>query len=109
MGIALTIAILAGAGRLGAIGEAAVRDLLTLLASGVLSGVLAIYCLFTALRLMSVARIYTLHSFTPLLAAGLGRALFGESVNGPMAIGIGLTSLGVVLVQVAGPAEGKHS
>ena len=46
--------------------KAAWRALEGLLVSGVLSGVFAIYCMFTALRLMAVARVYAFSSLTPL-------------------------------------------
>lgn len=109
VGIALSVVVLAVAGRLGAIGAANIKDLLLLFTGGLLSGVVAIYCLFTALRLMSVARVYTLNSLTPLLAAVLGSALFGEYMNGLMLVGIGFTSLGVILVQVFKLAEERQA
>jgi len=109
VGIALSVLVLAIAGRLGAIVDADVKDLLALLVGGILSGVVAIYCLFTALRLMSVARVYTLNSLTSLLAAVLSYLLFGEYLNGIMFVGILLISLGVVTVQVYKPIEEKQA
>ncbi len=109
VGIFLSVMVLALAGRLGAIGAAHVKDILALFAGGLLSGVVAIYCLFTALRLMSVARVYTLNSLTSLLAALLGHLLFGEYLNGLMLVGIGMTCLGVVLVQVHKPAVERRA
>ena len=52
VGIVLSVVVLAIAGRMDAIATAHSKDILALFAGGVLSGVVAIYCLFTALRLM---------------------------------------------------------
>ncbi len=109
VGIAFSILILASVGRLGAISAARTRDLLALLTGGLLSGIVAIYCIFTALRLMSVGRVYILNSLTSLLAALLGYMVFGEFLNGFMLAGIVLISLGVVLVEVFKPAQEKQA
>jgi drug/metabolite transporter (DMT)-like permease len=58
---------------------------------------------------MSVTRVYTLNSLTSLLAAWLGYWLFDEYLNGLMLVGIGLTCLGIVLVQVYKPAVEKRA
>jgi drug/metabolite transporter (DMT)-like permease len=109
VGIGLTILVLAVMGRLGSITDAAMKDVLALFAGGILSGVVAIYCMFTALRLMSVARVYALNSLTPLLAAVLAYFFLGEFINGLMLVGIVLISIGAGLVQIYKPAEEKST
>lgn len=103
--IFLTILVLALMGRLEAIAEASGRDLLILSGSGILSGIIGVYCMFMALRLMSVARVYTLYSLVTIVSVVLAYVVLGEYINRVMLIGILLTCFGVVLVQRFKPAR----
>jgi drug/metabolite transporter (DMT)-like permease len=85
------------------------QSLLALLASGVLSGVFAIYCLFTALRLMAVARVYAFSSLTPLVATLFAHFFLHEYLNGLMFGGVVLVSIGVILTQVFRPSDEKQA
>lgn len=85
------------------------RDVAALLASGVLSGIVGIYCMFTALRRMSVARVYAFSALTPLVAALFARFILQEYLNGVMLAGILLVSLGVALTQIFRPREEKQA
>jgi drug/metabolite transporter (DMT)-like permease len=80
-----------------------------LLASGVLSGVLAIYCMFTALRLMAVARVYAFSSLTPLVATLFAHFFLHEFLNLLMLLGIVLVSIGVILTQVFRPQDERQA
>jgi len=84
------------------------HSLLALLTSGVLSGILAIYCMFTALRLMAVARVYAFSSLTPLVATLFAHFFLHEYLNGLVFGGVVLVSIGVLLTQVFRPAEEKQ-
>jgi drug/metabolite transporter (DMT)-like permease len=92
-------------GQLAALQTATRHALGALLASGVLSGVVAIYCMFTALRLMAVARVYAFSSLTPLVATLFAHFFLREYLNWPMLAGIVLVSLGVILTQVFRPRD----
>ena len=83
--------------------------LLALLTSGVLSGIFAIYCMFTALRLMAVARVYAFSSLTPLVATLFAHFFLHEYLNGLVFGGVVLVSIGVLLTQVFRPAEEKQA
>jgi drug/metabolite transporter (DMT)-like permease len=96
---------LIAAGRLPALHAAPNRALMALLASGVLSGVLAIYCMFTALRMMAVARVYAFSSLTPLVATLFAHFFLHEFLNWQMLSGIVLVSIGVILTQVFRPKD----
>ena len=85
------------------------RDIAALLASGVLSGIVGIYCMFTALRRMSVARVYAFSALTPLVAALFARFVLQEYLNGVMLAGILLVSLGVALTQIFRPREERQA
>jgi drug/metabolite transporter (DMT)-like permease len=85
------------------------HSLLALLTSGVFSGVLAIYCMFTALRLMAVARVYAFSSLTPLVATVFAHFFLHEYLNGFVFGGVMLVSMGVLLTQVFRPAEEKQA
>jgi len=74
--------------------------LLALVWSGVLSGILAVYCLFTALRLMEVARVYAFTSLTPIVATLCAHFLLGEYLDARILTGVVLVSIGVTLTQV---------
>jgi drug/metabolite transporter (DMT)-like permease len=85
------------------------HSLLALLTSGVLSGIVAIYCMFTALRLMAVARVYAFSSLTPLVATLFAHLFLREYLNGLVFGGVLLVSIGVILTQVFRPAEEKQA
>ena len=71
------------------------------LASGLFGGVIAVYSMFNAMRLLPAATVYVLNGLTPLFTALGGALLLGEYVNGPMWLGIGVTSAGVAAFQLA--------
>lgn len=96
-------------GRLSALREAAWRDIHALLASGVLSGIVGIYCMFTALRLMSVARVYAFSALTPLAAAIFAAVFLHEYLSVVVLAGILLVSVGVALTQIFRPKEEKQA
>ncbi|HXX24531.1 MAG TPA: DMT family transporter [Terriglobia bacterium] len=85
------------------------NSILALLASGVLSGVFAVYCLFTAFRLMAVARVSAFSSLTPLLATLFAHFFLHEYLSGVVFGGVVLVSIGVLLTQVFRPAEEKQA
>ncbi len=97
------------AGRLPMLETATWRALAALLASGVLSGVFAIYCMFTALRLMAVARVYAFSSLTPLVATLFAHFFLHEFLNGLMLVGILLVSIGVILTQIFRPKDERQA
>ena len=97
------------AGRLPSLPAAPWRAWAALSASGVLSGVLAIYCMFTALRLMAVARVYAFSSLTPLVATLFAHFVLHEFLNGLMLAGIVLVSIGVILTQVFRPKDERQA
>jgi len=76
------------------------RSLLNFLGGGVLSGVIAIYCLFMALRLLPVARAYALSSVTPLTATLFARFFLHENLSLPTLAGVLLVCGGVTLTQI---------
>ena len=96
-------------GRAPALQMATGQALAALLVSGVLSGVLAIYCMFTALRLMAVARVYAFSSLTPLVATLFAHFFLHEFLNLPMLLGIVLVSIGVILTQVFRPKDERQA
>jgi len=85
------------------------HSILALLASGVLSGVFAVYCLFTAFRLMAVARVSAFSSLTPLVATLLAHFFLHEDLNELVFGGVILVSIGVLLTQVFRPAQEKQA
>ena len=97
------------AGRLAYLQVATWRTLAALLTSGVLSGVLAIYCMFTALRLMAVARVYAFSSLNPLVATLFAHFFLHEFLNGLMVTGIVLVSIGVILTQIFRPKDERQA
>jgi len=96
-------------GRVPALRMATGQALASLLVSGVLSGVLAIYCMFTALRLMAVARVYAFSSLTPLVATLFAHFFLREFLNPLMLVGIVLVSIGVILTQVFRPKDERQA
>jgi len=107
--VAISFAGLLVAGRLPSLHMATWRALAALLTSGVISGVLAIYCMFTALRLMAVARVYAFSSLTPLVATLFAHLFLHEFLNWLMLTGIVLVSLGVILTQVFRPRDERQA
>jgi drug/metabolite transporter (DMT)-like permease len=107
MTVAIVVLLLLG--RWPSFLEATGRDLLALLASGVLSGIVGIYCLFTALRLMSVARVYAFSSLTPLVATLFAHFFLREYLNLLMLLGVLLVSTGVTLTQVFRPKDERQA
>jgi drug/metabolite transporter (DMT)-like permease len=87
-------------GRLGLLLTVPRGALLALLWSGVLSGIVAVYCLFTALRLMEVARVYAFTSLTPLVATLSAHFALREYLDARILAGVVLVSIGVTLTQV---------
>ena len=76
--------------------------------SGILSGPIAVYCFFIALRLMSVGRTFALNGLNQIVAAILAVLFLGEFINVLMVVGILATFVGVGLVQLYKPAEEKR-
>lgn len=107
--VALALIGLAALGRLSMIGAASGRDIGALLASGVLSGIVGIYCMFTALRLMSVARVYAFSSLTPLVAAVFAYLFLDEYLNLIMGAGVLLVTVGVGLTQIYRPKDERQA
>jgi drug/metabolite transporter (DMT)-like permease len=85
------------------------RNLAALLSSGVLSGIIAIYCLFTALRFMNVARVYAFSSLNPIVAALFAHFFLHEYLSVPMLAGVLMASVGITLTQVFRPKEEKQA
>jgi drug/metabolite transporter (DMT)-like permease len=65
--------------------------------------------MFTALRLMAVARVYAFSSITPLLAPLFAHLFLHEFLNGLMLAGIALVSMGVILTQVFRPKDERQA
>ncbi len=107
----VTVALvgLAALGRLSMVAAASAREIGALLTSGVLSGIVGIYCMFTALRLMSVARVYAFSSLTPLAATLFARFFLGEYLNIIMVGGVALVTAGVVLTQIYRPKDERQA
>jgi drug/metabolite transporter (DMT)-like permease len=103
--IIVALAGLALNGRLALIVTTPGRDLAALLASGILSGIVGIYCLFMALRLMTVARVFAYSALTPLIATLGAHFLLHEYLNPLMLVGVCLASIGVALTQIFRPKE----
>ncbi len=85
------------------------RDVAALLSSGVLSGIVGIYCLFFALRLMSVARVYAISSLTPLVAALFAHVFLHEYLNLLMFSGVLLVTVGFALTEIFRPREERQA
>jgi len=96
-------------GRSNLIGATAGQNLVALLASGVLSGIIAIYCFFTALRLMAVARVYAFASLNPLIATLSAHFILHEYLSLLMVSGVLLVSIGITLTQVFRPEDEKQA
>ena len=105
--VIVVLALVTLSGRLPLLSAASSRDIAALLASGVLNGVIAMYCFFTALRYMSVGRAFAINGANPIVAVALGAVFLGEYINGLMWTGIALGFVGILLVQLFKPSEKK--
>ncbi|HEV2383077.1 MAG TPA: DMT family transporter [Terriglobia bacterium] len=76
------------------------RILVNFLFSGVLAGVIAIYCIFTALRLLEVARVYAFSSLTALTATLFAHFFLHEYLNLPILAGVAVICTGVIVTQI---------
>ena len=101
--IAVALAGLGLGGRGSLLFTTARKDVIALLASGVFSGIIAIYCIFSALRLMEVGRVYAISSLTPLVATLFARFFLHEYLNLLILSGVLLISVGVTLTQIFRP------
>ena len=107
--MAVALAGLGANGRLALLATTPGRDLAALFSSGILSGIVGIYCIFTALRLMTVARVFAYSALTPLVATVGAHFLLHEYLNALMLAGVCLASLGVALTQVFRPVEERQA
>jgi drug/metabolite transporter (DMT)-like permease len=107
--LSVAVAGLALLGRLDLIWRTAARDVAALLASGVLSGVVGIYCLFTALRLMAVARAYAFSALTPIVATLFAHFFLDEHLNLAILLGVLLVAAGVLLAQLFRPSREQQA
>lgn len=98
--MAVALGGLAAAGRLKLILLTGWREQAVLVASGVLSGIVGIYCMFTALRLMAVSRVYAYSSLTPIAATLFARLFLREYLNLFMVAGVLAISIGVTVTQI---------
>lgn len=98
VGVGLVGLLVSGHG--GALVALPVGSLADFIGSGLASGVIAIYCIFTALRLLEVARVYAVSSLTPLAATLFARFFLHEELNLPVFAGVVMVCLGVTLTQV---------
>jgi drug/metabolite transporter (DMT)-like permease len=90
--------VASGHGR--AIGLLSMGSLADFIGSGLASGVIAIYCIFTALRLLEVARVYAVSSLTPLVATLFARFFLHEQLNLFTLAGVVIVCTGVTVTQV---------
>jgi len=98
VGVGLGGLLVSGHGR--ALAALRVGSLADFIGSGLASGVVAIYCIFTALRLLEVARVYAISSLTPLVATLFARFFLHEQLNLLVFAGVVMVCLGVTLTQV---------
>jgi drug/metabolite transporter (DMT)-like permease len=98
VGVGLLCLIVSGRGE--SLFTAPFGSVLNFLEGGVFSGVIAIYCIFTALRLLAVARVNAFSSLTPLTAALFAHFFLHENLNPPMLAGVVLICGGVALTQI---------
>lgn len=98
VGVGLIGLLVSGHGR--ALASLSVGGLADFLGSGIASGVVAIYCIFTALRMLEVARVYAVSSLTPLAATLFARIFLHEELNPFSLAGVLIVCLGVTLTQV---------
>jgi drug/metabolite transporter (DMT)-like permease len=96
-------------GKTGLILTTAAHNLLALLGSGVLSGIIAVYCYFMALRLMAVARVYAFAALSPIIAVVFARVFLHEHLSWLIVTGVVLVSIGITLTQVFKPEDEKQA
>lgn len=107
--IVVAIVGLAALGRWSTVVVTTWHDVAALLGSGVLSGIVGIYCMFTALRLMAVARVYAFSALTPLVATLFAHFFLKEYLNLTMLAGVLLVSVGVGLTQIRPPKDERQA
>ena len=107
--MAVALAGLGTNGRLALLATTRGRDLAALFSSGILSGIVGIYCIFMALRLMTVARVFAYSALTPLVATLGAHFLLHEYLNALMLAGVCLATIGVALTQVFRPVEERQA
>jgi drug/metabolite transporter (DMT)-like permease len=107
--VAVAVVGLAGLGRWSTVIVTPWHDVAALLTSGVLSGIVGIYCMFTALRLMAVARVYAFSALTPLVATLFAHFFLKEYLNFTMLMGVLLVSAGVGLTQIYRPKDERQA
>jgi drug/metabolite transporter (DMT)-like permease len=107
--VTVALLFLFAVGRGGLLLATAAKDIAALLTSGVLSGIVGIYCMFTALRLMAVTRVYAFSALTPLVAAVFARFFLHEYLNLIMLAGILLVCIGVALTQIFRPRDERQA
>lgn len=107
--VVVAIVGLAALGRWTTVAATPWHDVGALLSSGVLSGIVGIYCMFTALRLMAVARVYAFSALTPLVATGFAHFFLKEYLNLTMLAGVLLVSVGVGLTQIYQPKDERQA
>jgi drug/metabolite transporter (DMT)-like permease len=96
-------------GKTGLILTTAAHNMLALLGSGVLSGIIAVYCYFMALRLMAVARVYAFAALSPIIAVVFARVFLHEHLSWLILTGVVLVSIGITLTQVFKPEDEKQA
>jgi drug/metabolite transporter (DMT)-like permease len=98
--VGVGLAGLLAMGKGGLLFSAPAGSLVSFLGGGVFSGVIAIYCIFKALRMVPVARVYAVSSLTPLTATLFARVFLHQYLNLPMLAGVVLICAGVILTQI---------
>jgi drug/metabolite transporter (DMT)-like permease len=98
VGVGLLCLVISGRGEV--LFDTPLASILNFLEGGVFSGVIAIYCIFTALRLLEVARVNAFSSLTPLTATLFAHFFLHENLNLPMLAGVILICCGVALTQI---------
>ena len=76
------------------------QGLIDFVSSGVLSGVVGVYCIFKALGLLEVARVNALSSLTPLTATLFARIFLHEPLSLLTLAGVVVVCTGVTLTQM---------
>jgi len=89
-------------GNIGVYAALRPQDFAAFLLSGVFGGMIAVYAMFSAMKLLPAANVFVLNGFTPIIVALGGWLLLGEYVNPLMWAGILVGSAGVVLFQLTG-------
>ena len=100
--VVTSLLFLSLSGQLMVYASISASDFGALLLSGVFGGVIAVYSMFSAMRLLPAATVFVLNGLTPLVTALGGALLLGEYINGLMWLGILVASAGVVLFQLTG-------